>query len=83
MDSDTPQQAVSGIELNREGTRVSTVRFEEGGNTVRVYALPEGELLYQWTMPTDAEWTCTLTSEHSILFQKKQSSSLTIWTVEY
>ena len=83
VDSDTPKQAVSGIELNREGTRAVTLRSEAGGNTLQVFSIPEGELLYQWTAPSDEEWHFDLTSEHSIVFWKTQSGGMTLWTVEY
>ena len=83
VDSDTPKQAVSGIELNREGTRAVTLRSEAGGNTLQVFSIPEGELLYQWTAPSDEAWHFDLTSEHSIVFWKTQSGGMTLWTVEY
>lgn len=83
VDSDTPDQAVSGIELNREGTRALTVRREEGGDRMAVYAVPEGDLLYAWTVPSDAEWHFGMASEQNILFWKKQSGGMTVWNVEY
>jgi len=80
---ETVDQAVSVIELNREGTRAVTLRPEAGGNTLRVFSIPDGELLYQWTAPADEEWHFDLTSEHSIVFWKAQSGGMTLWTVEY
>ena len=83
VDSDTPKQAVSGIELNREGTRALTVRWEEGSTRMAVYAIPEGDLLYAWTVPAEAEWHFGMASEQSIVFWKEQSGGMTVWTVEY
>jgi len=80
---DTPKQAVSGIELHREGTRALTVRWEEGGTRMAVYAIPEGELLYTWTVPAEEDWHFGMASEQNSVFWKEQSDGVTVWTVEY
>ena len=83
VDCDTPRQAVSGMELNREGTRILTVRREADGTRMVVYAIPEGDLLYQWTVPTDAEWDFRMVSGQELVFWKTEPDRVTFWTVEY
>ena len=83
IDCDTPQQAVAYMELNREGTRLTTGRQEETGYVVRVYDVPECQLLYQWTLPDDGMWNWSLIGESSIAFWKKEAAGITVWSVEY
>ena len=83
IDCDTPQQAVAYMELNREGTRLTTGRQEETGYVARVYDVPGCQLLYQWTLPDDGMWNWSLIGENNIAFWKKEAAGITVWTVEY